>query len=180
MQTTEDGSGGEQKVRRGAGRRPGKADTRGVVLGAARTEFAAHGYEKATMRGIARAAGVDVALVHHYFTSKDRLFLAALEFPVEPGLVVGQMLAGDRADVGERVARTVLTLWETEPVRERLLALVRAAATHEQIAALIRGFVVWPASGFNRLVRAHDFGGGSGRGRLGRTPTRRLKILRDL
>ncbi|MFI1520818.1 TetR/AcrR family transcriptional regulator [Kitasatospora cineracea] len=124
------------------GRRPGGGDTRGAVLAAARTEFAARGYQKASMRAIARAAGVDAALLHHYFGSKDRLFMAALEFPLDPRTVVESVFAGDPATVGERVAGFVLGLWEQPPVRERLLALVRTAAASEEVAALMRDFMV--------------------------------------
>ncbi|MFJ8044685.1 TetR family transcriptional regulator [Kitasatospora sp. NPDC096147] len=123
------------------GRRPGGADTRRTVLEAARAEFAARGYEKASMRAIARAAGVDAALLHHYFGTKDQLFLAALELPVDPRAVVERALAGDPAGVGGRVADFVLDLWEQPGVLDRLLALIRAAATTEQVAALMRGFV---------------------------------------
>ena len=142
VQNMDEDAGEGRRAKRVTGRRPGGADTRGQVLAAARAEFAARGYEKATMRGIARVAGVDSALVHHYFVSKDKLFLAALEFPIDPTMVVAQIVAGDRADVGERVARFVLALWEAPEVRERLLAAVRTAATNEQIAALVRGFIV--------------------------------------
>lgn len=128
--------------RKKTGRRPGGADTRRTVLEAARAEFAALGYQKASMRAIARAAGVDAALLHHYFGSKDKLFLAALEFPVDPRLIVDQVLAGDRAQVGERVARFVLALWEQPTVRDRLLAVLRTAAASEEVAALMRGFMV--------------------------------------
>ncbi|MFC1421179.1 TetR/AcrR family transcriptional regulator [Streptacidiphilus cavernicola] len=127
---------------RRVGRRPGGPDTRGAVLAAARAEFAARGYQKASMRGIARVAGVDPALLHHYFGSKDRLFLAVLDFPLDPRTVVEQIVAGDRARVGERIARFVLTLWEDRGVRERLLAVLRGAAGDEEVAAMLRGFVV--------------------------------------
>ncbi|MFD9129103.1 TetR family transcriptional regulator [Kitasatospora sp. NPDC059571] len=128
--------------RKKTGRRPGSADTRRTVLEAARAEFAARGYQKASMRAIARAAGVDAALLHHYFGSKDRLFLAALEFPVDPQLVVERILTGDPDAVGERVAGFVLALWEEPTVRDRLLALLRTAAASEEVAALMRGFMV--------------------------------------
>ncbi|MEV4559380.1 TetR family transcriptional regulator [Kitasatospora sp. NPDC049285] len=124
------------------GRRPGGEDTRGAVLAAARAEFAQHGYQKASMRAIARSAGVDAALLHHYFGSKDRLFMAALEFPLDPRAVVEQVFAGDLAGIGERVAGFVLGLWEEPTVRDRLLALVRTAAGSEEVAALMRGFMV--------------------------------------
>jgi AcrR family transcriptional regulator len=121
------------------GRRPGSADTRSEILAAARAEFATRGYEKATMRGIARAADVDSALVHHYFGSKDRVFMAAMEFPIDPDTILRQ-LAGDPAAVGERLARTVVTLWETPPVRDRLVALLRSVPSNEELAALLREF----------------------------------------
>lgn len=121
---------------------------------AARAEFAARGYEKASMRAIARAAGVDPALLHHYFGSKDRLFMAALEFPIDPGLLMEQVLTGDRSAVGERVARFVFRLWEEPTVRDRLLALLRTAATTEEVARLMRGFMVTALVG--RLARELD------------------------
>lgn len=121
------------------GRRPGSADTRGEILDAARAEFASRGYEKATVRGIARAAGVDSALVHHYFGSKDRVFLAVLEFPVDPAVVLEQV-AGDPAGIGERLARLVVGLWDVPQARERLLAVVRTVASNEEMAVLLRGF----------------------------------------
>jgi AcrR family transcriptional regulator len=140
--------------RRRVGRRPGGADTRGLVLAAARAEFGTRGYEKTSMRGIARAAGVDAALLHHYFGSKDQLFLAVLDFPVDPKVVAEQVIAGDRDTVGERVARFVLVLWEDPAVRDRLLALLRTAATSAEVAVLVRGFLV------RELVRrvAQDLG----------------------
>lgn len=127
---------------RRVGRRPGNADTRGAVLAAARSEFAARGYEKASMRGIARAAGVDSALVHHYFGTKDELFLAALDFPLDPRQLAQQVLGGDPDTVGERLVRFALNLWERPDVRERLVAVLRAAATNERFARLVRGFMV--------------------------------------
>lgn len=123
------------------GRRPGRADTRGAVLDAARAEFAAHGYEKTSMRGIARAAGVDAALLHHYFGTKQQLFVAALDFPITPELIAQVILTGDRADAGPRIVRFAMTLWEEPPIRERLVAMLRTAATNEQVAALFRGFM---------------------------------------
>ena len=63
------------------GRRPGESGTREAILTAARGAFAELGYDRATIRGIAAVAEVDPALVLHYFTSKERLFGAALEIP---------------------------------------------------------------------------------------------------
>jgi AcrR family transcriptional regulator len=111
------------------------------VLDAARSRFAESGYEKTSVRAIARAAGVDAALVHHYFGTKEQLFLAALDFPLEPSLIAGLITSGDRARAGERIVRFAMSLWDQDPVRERLLAMLRTAATNEQVAELFRGFV---------------------------------------
>ena len=87
------------------GRRPGAVDTRGEVLAAARTEFATKGYAGTTVRGIAREAGVDPALVHHYFGGKDGVFAAAMDSTAE-----------QRVDLERRVPvfLTYLTAWVDE------------------------------------------------------------------
>ena len=66
------------------GRRPGNADTRGAIVEAAKRVFAAKGYDGASLRAIAREAGVDPALVHHYFDGKASLFVAAMALPFDP------------------------------------------------------------------------------------------------
>lgn len=135
------GEPGEAAPTARRGRRPGGADTRSTVLAAARTEFATHGYEKTTMRGIARSAGVDSALLHHYFGTKQQLFIAALEFPVDPEVITQVLVAGDRKTAGDRIARLALSLWEQPPVRERLMALLRTIAANDDVAKLFRDFV---------------------------------------
>ena len=130
--------GARSPGRKKTGRRPGGADTRGAVLEAARAEFAARGYEKASMRGIARAAGVDPALIHHYFGTKDQLLREVLDFPVDPRLVVDRILDGGIATLGERLVRFALTLWQDPGVRDRMVATMRVAATNEQVAGLLR------------------------------------------
>jgi AcrR family transcriptional regulator len=127
--------------RRGPGRRPGSADTRGQVLDAARTEFAEKGYDGASVRGIARAAGVDPALVHHYFGSKEQVFVAAMALPVDPATALPDVLAGDPDELGERFARLFLGLWSDEAFREPMLALLRSATTGEKGAQMLREFV---------------------------------------
>jgi AcrR family transcriptional regulator len=127
---------------RRTGRRPGGADTRGAVLEAARAEFGARGYDKASMRGIARVAGVDAALLHHYFGSKEQLFLAALDFPIDPAAVVQLITSGEPDRIGERLVRFLLTIWGQPEILDRLLAVLRTAVGSEQIAALLRDFMV--------------------------------------
>ncbi len=136
-----DVTGGGTALRKKTGRRPGGPDTRRDILAAARTEFAAHGYENTSMRAVARAAEVNSALVHHYFGTKDQLFLAALDFPFQPRELAAQVLAGERDGVGERLVRFVLATLEDPAGRERVLAVLRAAATNEDLARLLRGFM---------------------------------------
>ena len=127
--------------RRGPGRRPGGADTRAQVLAAARTEFATRGYDGASVRGIARAADVDPALVHHYFGSKEQVFVAAMALPFDPSAVLPGVLAGDPDGLAERVLRLFLSVYEDPASREPFLALLRSAMSSEQAAAMLRGFV---------------------------------------
>jgi AcrR family transcriptional regulator len=89
-------------VRASRGRRPGAPDTRAEVLAAARTSFAEKGFRATTIRAVAASAGVDPALVHHYFGTKDDLFLAALEMPVDPREVLAPVVALGPDGAGER------------------------------------------------------------------------------
>jgi AcrR family transcriptional regulator len=123
------------------GRRPGGEDTRQLIVDAARDQFASVGYDAASLRGIARAAGVDAALVHHYFEGKPELFVAALELPANPRDVVGTVLAGGADGVGERMARFFFTVWDSPAGRERIVALLRSASTHDGAARMLREFV---------------------------------------
>ncbi|HEV2638737.1 MAG TPA: TetR family transcriptional regulator [Actinocrinis sp.] len=141
------------------------------MLEAARSEFAASGYDATSIRAIARAAGVDSALVHHYFGTKQQLFLAALDFPLDPQVLADTVIAGDPATVGERTARFAFTLWEQPAVRDRLVAVLRAAAGSDQIAQLMRGFfvrAVVPAV----AARLSEVGEGGGAGGGGGTDPR--------
>lgn len=123
------------------GRRPGAPDTRGEILAAAREQFAAHGYDGATIRGIATAAGVDPALVHHYFGTKERVFVAAMELPFVPADVTGALVAGDQDGMGERLARLFVSVWGNPMTRAPFLALIRSALGHEMAATMLRQFV---------------------------------------
>ncbi|GLZ39422.1 TetR family transcriptional regulator [Actinokineospora sp. NBRC 105648] len=123
------------------GRRPGPTETRAHILAAARAQFGAHGYDGATIRGIAGEAGVNPSLVHHFFGSKDQVFAAALDFPVDPGALVATILAGPRAQVGERLLRMFLALWGAPEPSKAFLALIRSVSTNEQAADLLRQFL---------------------------------------
>ncbi|MFF1422696.1 TetR family transcriptional regulator [Streptomyces sp. NPDC058280] len=112
------------------------------ILREARTEFAERGYDKTSVRGIAKAAGVDPALVHHYFGTKDEVFAAAIEVSFEPALVVPALLAGGPDGIGERLARYFIGVWENPVTRAPLLAVIRSALTHEAAATVLRTFVL--------------------------------------
>jgi AcrR family transcriptional regulator len=111
------------------------------VLAAARTAFAEKGFDGATIRGIATAAGVDAALVHHYFGNKDKLFLAAVEAPADPEDLLPEVLAGGPDDLGRNLLRMFLRVWDG-PARPAGLALVRSAVGSEWTAKLLREFLV--------------------------------------
>lgn len=127
--------------RRGrSGRRPGSPDTRSQILEAARTEFAERGYESTSMRGIAGRAGVNAALLHHYFGTKEQLFVAAVELPFDPDDVAAAMASVPQGRRGEQLVRTFFGIWEEPSRREPILALLRSALAHESAAALLRQF----------------------------------------
>ena len=125
---------------RRTGRRPGDADTRGDILVVARRRFARDGYDATSLRGIAREAEVDPALVHHYFAGKAQLFEAALALPFDAPSVVAHVLDGPVDGVGERLARTFLQVWDG-PGSEHLEALLRSAAANEHAARMLREFM---------------------------------------
>ena len=121
-----------------AGRRPGESGTRAAVLAAAREAFGMQGYGATSVRAVARTAGVDPSLVLHYFGSKDGLFAAAIELPVDPAEVVAGLLAGGADGLGERIVRTFLAVWDASPGQGPMLAMLRSAVSHEDAAAMLR------------------------------------------
>jgi len=130
----------EQAARRGRGRRAGGSTAREDVLRAARSEFAEHGYAGTTIRAVATTAGVDPALIHYFFGTKDGLFAAAMALPANPAELLSEALAGGPEAVGERLVRRALELWDAPTTRSPLLALIRSASSHAA-AATLRGFV---------------------------------------
>jgi AcrR family transcriptional regulator len=125
-------------VRRTPGRRPGGPDTRGEILEAARETFAAKGFEGTSLRAVARAAGVDAALVHHYFDGKESLFVEAMALPIDPRIVAERVLDGPVDGIGDRIIGTFLAVWEAPESRVRMKAMLRAAISSEDYAHLIR------------------------------------------
>ncbi len=127
------------RVARRSGRRPGDSGTRAAIRAAASEQFSERGYDRPSMRSIAQQAGVDPALVSHFFGSKHALFVDVVELPFDPEQVVPMLFGGgDRADVGERLAGFLLGVLETPDGRRRVTGLVRAAASEPEAAAMVR------------------------------------------
>lgn len=123
------------------GRRPGSPGTRDDILDAARTLFARHGFAGATVRAVAAEAGVDPALVHHYFGTKKKLFLEATLDHRRPRDVLDGLHQVPADQVGEHAVTFVLSLWEGAG-GERMAALLRTAATDQQAATILRSVIV--------------------------------------
>lgn len=138
----ESAAGGRRGRGRPAGARSGTPETRDRILAAAREEFSARGYDKTSIRSIARSAGVDAALVHHYFGAKEQVFAASIEMTFEPAFGVPEILAAGPDDVGERLARFFVSIWENPVTRAPMLAVMRSAVTNETAASVLRGIVL--------------------------------------
>lgn len=124
------------------GRRPAGADTRGAIVDAARGLFGTQGYAGVSMRGVARAADVDPALVHHYFESKTALFLATMESPVDPAARVREVLdAGPIDELGSRIVRMVLISWDPPDSRARVRVMLRGVLEHPAGVRAFREFL---------------------------------------
>ncbi|MFD8308012.1 TetR family transcriptional regulator [Streptomyces sp. NPDC059690] len=138
--------------RRGRRTRTESAGTRDRILTVAREEFSERGYDKTSVRGIAKAAGVDSALVHHYFGTKEQIFAAAIEVAFAPALDAPEAVADGPLDgVGERLTRFVFGVWENPATRTPLLAILRSAVNNETAATVFRRLI---ASQLMRRVAA--------------------------
>jgi len=144
-----EGSEGEDSAH--TGRRPGRTRTRAQILESARQRFADLGYEQTTIRAVAEQAGVDPALVMHYFGSKEGLFQAAIDWPFDMDAAAAKIFEGDPDTVGERLVRQVCRVWEDEAMRHPLAAIVRNSLEREDVARLMSEFVAKEMVG--RVVR---------------------------
>lgn len=124
------------------GRRPGPTGTREAIVGAARAAFAADGYGATSLRGIARDAGVDPALVIHFFGSKAGLFTAAVGWPFEPEEEMRRVVADGPGSIGTNLARMFVRHWEDERDRSPIVAILHVATGDPASAALMREYLV--------------------------------------
>lgn len=121
------------------GRPPGTTDSRERILASARELFARNGIDKTPIRAIAAAAGVDSALVHHYFGTKQQLFAAAIRMPIDPTVVIGRMRETPLEELGYVLPSTLLALWDSE-MGDALVATMRSILGGAD-ASLIRTFI---------------------------------------
>lgn len=148
---------GGRSAPRPRGRRPAGEDTRGNIVAAAGSEFAAHGYAGASLRGIARRAGVDPALLHHYWDGKAELFAETMQVHgVSPSALIARVVDGPRDRVGERAARSFLSMWDRPEQRPRFVAMLRSAVTDDESARALREFLA--SEIFGPIVLALDDG----------------------
>lgn len=128
-------SGVARKPRRPSAPRTRDADgTKTKILAAARSRFAAEGYEGATIRAIALDAGIDPALVMRYFGNKEKLFADAAEFDLR----LPDFASLPRDQVGAAVVAYFLDRWERD---DTFMALLRAAMTHEAAEKRVRSIL---------------------------------------
>jgi AcrR family transcriptional regulator len=120
------------------GRRPGPTATPDAIRKAATRQFSELGYDRATVRSIAREAEVDPALVIHHFGSKQRLFVEAVELPFPPEELISELASGPRSEVGERVVRFVLSVLADDEARARWIGLIRSAVTEPEATRVFR------------------------------------------
>ena len=123
------------------GRRPGTPDTREAILTVARKRFATRGYEATSVRGIAAEAGVDPALVIHYFESKEKLFVAATGVPAGISELFASLGDMPLDDAVRALIRAYLGVVDSDGSRNAILALVRAAVSNDKAAAILREFL---------------------------------------
>lgn len=124
-----------------AGRRPGQTESRERILEAARSLFGQKGYGATTIRAIAAEADVNPALLHHFFGTKEQVFAAALNFPVNPVVLVPRILDGPREEIGQRMVRLILEVWRDADARQSFLALLRSVASHDAAVLMLREFL---------------------------------------
>ncbi len=121
------------------GRPPGSSDTRDRILVSARELFARNGIDKTSIRAIASGAGVDSALVHHYFGTKQQLFAAAIHIPIDPMQVIGPMRETPVEDLGLTLPSLLLPLWDSE-LGSGFIATLRSLLAGNEVS-LVRSFL---------------------------------------
>ncbi len=125
--------------RKRAGRPAGSSDTRQRILDNARVLFARNGIDNTSIRAVAAAAGVDSALVHHYFGTKEKLFAAAVQIPIDPMDIIGPLREVPVEELGHKLPSILLPLWDSE-IGTAFIATLRSILTGSEIN-LFRTFI---------------------------------------
>ena len=125
--------------RRRPGRPAGNSDTRDRILASARELFARNGIGSTSIRAVAAAAGVDSAMVHHYFGTKEKLFAAAVHIPIDPMDVIGPLLEVPVEELGYKLPSILLPLWDSE-IGAAFIATLRSILPGSDVN-LIRSFI---------------------------------------
>jgi AcrR family transcriptional regulator len=125
--------------RRRPGRPAGSSDTRDRILASARDLFARNGIDRTSIRAVAAGAGVDAALVHHYFGTKQQLFAAAIQLPIDPMTVLVPMRETPVEELGLRLPSVLLPIWDSE-MGAGLIATLRSLLAGAEVS-LARSFL---------------------------------------
>lgn len=124
--------------------------SRDVVLAAAKKRFARDGYERTTLRAIAEDAHVDPSMVLYLFRSKLDLFRESLRLIVDPELLVAA-LSEAGGDVGARMARVYLQIWESPETGPSMVVMLQSATSnseaHEAFRTFMQTYVLTAVSG---------------------------------
>src|SRR5689334_1683775 len=131
------------KTTKRRGRRQGEPVSRDAVLAAAKKRFATEGYEKTTLRAIAQDAHVDPSMVLYLFGSKEALFRESLRLILDPDVLVAALIGdtGDDPDIGTRMVRTYLRMWETPDTATSMRAMLQSATSNADAHDAFRGFM---------------------------------------
>lgn len=130
---------------RRAGRWRTGQQSRQRIIAAARERFMRDGYERATVRGIAADAGVDVAMVYYFFGNKEGLFSASvLTGPDHPLHQLASLLDDDSDEIGPRLVRRFFERWDVGGSFEPLLTLWRSAAIQPAARQLLHDALAGP------------------------------------
>lgn len=117
-------------------------DTRGRILREALAAFHDRGYSGVSVRAVARAAGVDHALVHYYFRTKEGLFRAAMDLNATPGQVIQALAVQGRSQrLGTAVLQQAVTMWERPDAQAGLVGMVGEALTDETVMDVVRDYL---------------------------------------
>ena len=127
------------------GRRQGEPVSRDAVLAAANRRFAQDGYEKATLRAIADDARVDPSMVLYLFGSKAELFRESLQLLIDPSVLVsalsGDSGEDDDVDVGTRLIRVYLRIWESPDTGPSMVTMLQSATSNADAHDAFREFI---------------------------------------